>query len=61
MDSSNETAADGPRPDPADCPHFSWTGDEGPRGLLSRPVRRWKCDSCGIVRTEADGEGRVGA
>lgn len=34
------------------CPHWSWTGDEGPAILLGREVRRWKCDSCGAIRQD---------
>lgn len=35
------------------CPHTSWSGDEGPAILLGRPVRRWKCDGCGQIKTDA--------
>lgn len=34
------------------CPHFSWTGDEGPVALLGRSPRRWRCDSCSLVKED---------
>lgn len=39
-------------PSQADCPHLSWSGDEGPVALLGRMPRRWKCDGCGMLREE---------
>lgn len=42
-----------PLPPPAeDCPHLSWSGDEGPIEALGRFPKRWRCDGCGTVRTD---------
>ena len=36
----------------ADCPHDSWSGDEGPVSMLGRMPKRWTCDGCGITKWE---------
>ena len=38
------------------CRHESWSGDEGPISKLGRWHVRWRCDGCGIVRTESEEE-----
>jgi len=35
------------------CQHESWTGDEGPMSELGRWPRRWKCDGCGVIKTDS--------
>lgn len=35
-----------------ECSHTSWTGDEGPVEVLGRMPRRWKCDGCGVIKTD---------
>lgn len=34
------------------CQHESWTGDEGPIAELGRCPVRWKCDGCGVMRSD---------
>ena len=51
---SSGESSESPRPAPEDCPHFAWSGDEGPVSKLGRWPRRWKCDTCGMVKTDAD-------
>lgn len=33
----------------SDCPHDSYSGDEGPVSELGRMPTRWRCDQCGLV------------
>jgi len=36
------------------CDHASESGDEGPIADLGRMPKRWRCDSCGRVRCDAE-------
>lgn len=38
----------------AECPHDSFSGDEGPLVDLGRWPVRWRCDGCGHIRRDED-------
>lgn len=36
----------------ADCPHASFSGDEGPVPTAGTMPTRWTCDQCGLIKWE---------